>query len=50
MHANSNINQYYGDSEVDFGYVKKGIEWANLSGYKGILVLPLSMIFKVMGG
>ena len=42
---NDNPNQYYGDSEVDFYNVKKGIEMANAAGYKGIFELPLNLIF-----
>lgn len=44
---NNDASQYYGDSEVDFGNVKRGIEWANSSGYVGIISLPLKLIFGV---
>lgn len=44
---NDNANQYYGDSEVDFGNVNKGIEWANGLGYVGIISLPLEVIFGI---
>jgi len=45
--VNNYASQYYGDSEVDFGNVKRGIEWANSSGYVGIISLPLKLIFGV---
>ena len=45
--VNNDASQYYGDSEVDFGNVKRGIEWANSSGYVGVISLPLKSIFGV---
>ncbi len=45
--VNNYASQYYGDSEVDFGNVKRGIEWANGLGYVGIISLPLKLIFGV---
>jgi len=45
---NENADEYYGDSEVDFENVKKGIEWANSLGYEGNIDLPLKQLFKVL--
>ncbi len=47
---NKEASQYYGDSEVDYYNVKRGIEWANSIEYNGSIVLPLKLIFKIMGG
>ena len=47
---NTEVSQYYGDSEVDFNNVQQGIAKANSLGYTGNITLPLSLIFKIMKG
>lgn len=47
--VSNDASKYYGDTEVDFNNVKKGIEMANAAGYHSFLSLPVKQIFSIMG-
>ncbi|MBQ3055516.1 MAG: hypothetical protein IJC88_05365, partial [Oscillospiraceae bacterium] len=44
--VNHDPMQFYGDSEVDFWNVTRGIQYAKSKGYVGFLKLPVEIIFR----